>query len=61
MAAVVGNMAGAAGGAVVKMAAEATDQGLISDTKLLCGAIGIGRIEEEESGGATVPRVLFTG
>jgi hypothetical protein len=22
---------------------------------VLCGAIGIGRIEEEESGGATVP------
>jgi hypothetical protein len=36
MAAVVGNMAGGAGGAAVKMAAEATDQGLISDTKLLC-------------------------
>jgi hypothetical protein len=35
MAAVVGNMASAARGAVVKMAAEATDQGLSSDTSLL--------------------------
>jgi len=60
MAAVVGNMAGAAGGGAVKMAAEAADQGLIFDTRCYVRG-GIERIVKEEGTAAATlqyPAVL---